>query len=300
MAAGRTSQELIVVCAAGLKGARFVEGLIARGITPATVFSYPQADDAADGFGRIQQVAASAGVDLVEAQRPEPSSSSLVFMVGWQYLLARQTGSTVVFHDSLLPRYRGFAPTVSALLNGDAEIGVTALLAAAEMDAGPVIAQASVPISYPMPIGRALELQTDLMIDLAERIYRMWLGDGITATAQDHAKATYSLWRDELDYLIDWSDSAEAIARFVDAVGYPYAGARTHTGAESVIVLKARALPDLAFERRQCGKVWKIEEGRPQVVCGSGLLLIEECRTVDGEPLAFRKLRTRLRSAAPA
>ena len=47
-------------------------------------------------------------------------------------------------HPSLLPRYRGPSPVVSAILNGDDETGVTIMKLDEGMDSGPLLAQAKV------------------------------------------------------------------------------------------------------------------------------------------------------------
>ena len=44
-------------------------------------------------------------------------------------------------HPSLLPKYRGPSPIQSAILNGDAETGVTIMLVDEEMDHGPILAR---------------------------------------------------------------------------------------------------------------------------------------------------------------
>ena len=49
-------------------------------------------------------------------------------------------------HSSLLPKYRGAAPINWAILNGEAETGVSIMYMAAALDAGDVIAQARTPI----------------------------------------------------------------------------------------------------------------------------------------------------------
>ena len=54
----------------------------------------------------------------------------LMFAVSWRYMIPREiyerpTFGTYVFHDSLLPTYRGFAPTVWAIANGEDHTGVT-------------------------------------------------------------------------------------------------------------------------------------------------------------------------------
>src|SRR3954465_4565917 len=50
-------------------------------------------------------------------------------------------------HTSLLPRYRGAAPIQWAILNGDAETGVTIMKMDEGMDTGPIISRQTTPIS---------------------------------------------------------------------------------------------------------------------------------------------------------
>src|ERR1035437_586160 len=49
-------------------------------------------------------------------------------------------------HTSLLPKYRGASPIQSAILNGDAETGVTIMKMDAGMDTGAILAQEKTPI----------------------------------------------------------------------------------------------------------------------------------------------------------
>src|SRR5579863_2364382 len=120
--------ERLVVCATGLKGAVFVDALFERGLTPSRIISYEQPDDRADSYARIRQRAGDAGVAFETDRRPGFAEGALAFLVGWQYLLPEVSGvMAVVFHDSLLPKHRGFSPTVAALIAGEKKIGVTAL-----------------------------------------------------------------------------------------------------------------------------------------------------------------------------
>ena len=50
-------------------------------------------------------------------------------------------------HPSLLPRYRGPSPVAAAILNGDAQTGVTIMLIERKVDSGPIIAQIQVSIA---------------------------------------------------------------------------------------------------------------------------------------------------------
>src|SRR4051794_8138443 len=94
------------VCAAGFKGHVFCEGLLRRGLCPVRIISYRQLDDRAQGFERMQSIAQSTGIKFVETRAPVLDADVLTFLVGWQYLLKELSRSIVVFHDSLLPRYR--------------------------------------------------------------------------------------------------------------------------------------------------------------------------------------------------
>ena len=53
---------------------------------------------------------------------------------------------TLNIHDSLLPAYAGFSPLIWALINGEKEVGVTAHMMDAELDAGDIVLQRAVPV----------------------------------------------------------------------------------------------------------------------------------------------------------
>lgn len=283
----------VTICAVGLKGAVFIENVLARGLRPHKIISYDQPDDYSLSFSKISELAQQHGIAFVDEKRPALSGHDLSFLVGWQFLVASPGAHTIVFHDSLLPRYRGFAPTVGALINGDSEIGVTAIKPNEGIDEGDVVAQKSVPISYPITIARALEIQAKSMAELAIDIHADWLRGSLSATKQNDDVATYSIWRDELDHIVDWSWPAGKILRLIHAVGSPYSGARTFVDGNEIVIDDAAVVDDLRFEQRDCGKVWKLDAGRPVVVCGEGLLRLDAVRK-DGQPYRFHKLRQRL------
>jgi hypothetical protein len=114
------------VLATGYRGAAFVAGLVAAGVCPVRVVTYPQAGDQSGAFESLVRLCGSHGIGVEESRRPRVDSERLVFLVGWQFLLGEGHERCVVFHDSLLPKLRGFSPTVNALLRGEEIIGVTA------------------------------------------------------------------------------------------------------------------------------------------------------------------------------
>ncbi|MFK3680396.1 methionyl-tRNA formyltransferase [Pseudomonas sp. NPDC088890] len=215
--------------------------------------------------------------------------------ISWRWLIKHPENKLIVFHDSLLPRYRGFAPLVNALINGETKVGVTALFGAADYDRGDIIAQASISVDYPATINEMIGKITACYIDLGKIVLKsIMAGKSPIAHAQDSDKATYSLWLDENDYKINWDSSASEIRRKIDAVGFPYKGAYCFVDDVKYRIFSAEEIPDVAIENRDAGKVIFIEQGSPVVVCGSGLLLIKACTSEEGVSLLpLKKFRLR-------
>ena len=228
------------------------------------------------------------------------------FAISWKFLIPLeinrhlQTG-LIVFHDSLLPKYRGFTPTVTAILSGDTEVGVTALFAVDEVDRGDIVLQRSLPVPKDMYMREIVSRQADLYADmLPELISSLSEGKPLSSVPQSEQNATYSIWRGPEDYEIDWTLSSDQIFNAVRALGEPYLGAFTWIENQKVIIDQAIPCQDLSFAIRQPGKIWSISDNCPVVVCGSGMLKILSAHGESGEPFLFKKLRVRLgRNANP-
>ena len=193
------------------------------------------------------------------------------------------TVSLVVFHDSPLPRYRGFAPLVNMLINGESTLTVTVLHAAEDYDAGAIIDQASVAITYPLTIAEAIARVSQLYRTLAQRLASQYLKRGViaTGTPQAEEQATYSIWRDEEDYHLNLTEHCERVARTIDALGPPYQGARLHVNDQLVRVSAAEALPNIRQEVPAVGKVMKQSASSVTVCCGTGAICITEAQYLD-------------------
>ncbi|WP_189115646.1 formyltransferase family protein [Pilimelia terevasa] len=251
-------------------------------LDPTLVRRVVSADDpgVADGsFARLRQDCAARGVpfhDRRDGVPPEDSTHALA--IGWRWLVPPAQGTTLLaFHDSLLPRYRGFNPLVTALIEGDAETGVTALLATDEYDRGDIVGQVAVPLPRPVRLAAAIDLVAAAYGALAAEIgARVLAGAPLVGRPQDEAAASYSLWRDDADYTVDWSQPATRIRDTVYAVGPPYRGARTLVDGVPARLLDVAVEDDVVIANRTPGKVIFVRGGRPTVVCGTGLLRVEE------------------------
>ncbi len=233
--------------------------------------------------------------DREDRKNPFRATAEYHFAVSWRWLIHDAT-RLIVLHDSLLPKYRGFAPLPTALINGEPSVGVTALFGSEDYDRGDILGQRKLPVSYPVKIQTVISsLSAEyaaLVVDLCQRIR-----DGVTLVGapQNEAEATYSLWRDEEDYRIRWSADADRIKRFIDSLGAPYKGASAQIEERTVRILDATAEPDIHVEDRQPGKVVFLRQGYPTVVCGRGLLRITEMQddATGRTLLPLQRLRTR-------
>ncbi len=214
--------------------------------------------------------------------------------ISWRWML--ELDNLIVFHDSLLPKYRGFAPLVNSLINGEKLIGVTALYASAEYDKGNIIEQQKIEITYPVKISEAITkislLYGKLLYSLIEKI-----NSGVTlyGTPQNESDASYSLWLDEDDYFIDWSKSATSIKRKVDACGFPFLFAKTYCQSKVINIVEANTFPDVYVVNREVGKVIFFNEHNPIVVCGDGLLEITEAHYNENKESIFPLKKFRIK-----
>lgn len=261
------------------KGLKFVEQAVSqfKSIIAEVVIGQ-DASVTNDYSSEIVGVCAAAGVKFSYRKDFQSISSKYAMAISWRWLINHPPERLIVFHDSLLPKYRGFAPLVNALINGESNVGVSAIFGASEYDRGDIIHQSSVSIQYPITIADAITAVSECYLHSGMTVLKtLASGEPLEAKAQDHRQATYSLWRDDEDYRIDWSLSAERIRRMIDAVGTPYRGALCIVDGVPARILAAEDQDDVQIENRTTGKVIFVENGLPVVVCGSGLLMITAC-----------------------
>ena len=169
-------------------------------------------------------------------------------------------------HASLLPRWRGAAPIQRAILNGDAETGVTIMQMDEGLDTGPMLLREAVPIG---PKTTAGEL-TEELAALGTRLILEAL-DGVAAGAriarpQPEAGVTYApkLRREEAQ--LDWRRQAVELERQVRAFD-PWPGAFFFARDERIRVLAAEAEP-----RAAGAEPGTVLDERLTIACGEGVL----------------------------
>jgi methionyl-tRNA formyltransferase len=283
---------------AGFKGSNFLKE-IHRDYNVAFVSSYNVKDTLDNSFKEIKSLCSENSYRFIKHNDLNAVyllDASLIFVVGWQCVIDGNCSKFIILHDSLLPKLIGFCPTVTALINGQKFLGITAFKPSKYIDKGPIYEQKRIPIKYPITIKDAYLLISRNYAQVARAILRKIKNKSLKAITQNNSLATYSIWRDKWDYFIDWNWTAEKIARFVDAVSWPYLGARTIYQGKEIIVDKVEVVADLLFENRQPGKSWSLNNGIPTVICGEGMIRIIAARDKQENKIVFRRLRQRFGS----
>src|ERR1035437_4101166 len=88
-----------------------------------------------DYYKEISDLAKRNNIPFYNRKDHDKITSKYSFAVSWKWII-KNTGNLIIFHDSCLPKFRGFAPLVNALIKGEQEIGVTALFAHEQYDPG--------------------------------------------------------------------------------------------------------------------------------------------------------------------
>lgn len=178
-------------------------------------------------------------VDAVRELEPD-----LIVVIGWYYMIPRALRELapkgcVGIHGSLLPLYRGGAPLVWAMINGEKQAGVTLFHFSDGVDDGDVIAQKSFPIEQGDTIREVLDKATRASVEIVEEYVPRIAAGTAPRTPQDHSSATVVPQRSPSDGLIDWKWDAKRIDNFIRAQTKPYPGAYTLIDGKRVTIWSA-------------------------------------------------------------
>jgi len=225
---------------------------------------------------------------LLEAVTASPPDAILVVdfaqLIREPFLNAPRWGCLNI-HPSLLPRWRGAAPVQRALMNGDAETGVTVFRLVPEMDAGPILRQVSVPIE---PTATAL----DLFENLSLRGSQIAL-EGVQCLPntpnnvfhffqeQDDAAATYAPKIGKAEGEVSWGCEATRIHNVVRALDASF-GAFTVVRGVRLKIWRTLPCEGGGGAEKNVGRVLRFSDGFPVVGCGGGALRLDEVQA-DGK-----------------
>jgi methionyl-tRNA formyltransferase len=225
----------------------------------------------------------------------------LMFVVSWRYMIPstvyrRPRLGTFVFHDSLLPEYRGFSPTIWAIINGEDHSGVTLFEIAEEIDAGDIVDQERVRIGPDDTIVTVMERVTQTYLDLLERNLENLINGTAPRYPQDSSRATYTCKRLPEDNRIEWTASSESIFNLIRAVSDPYPAAYTYLSGQKMRIWSARRMPDARrYASRIPGRIVEVRPGEGSVVMtGDGVLLLTQVQVEGGDSVCAADVLDRI------
>lgn len=203
--------------------------------------------------GPVKALALSAGLPVFQPERLsrdvfEAQLASLQADIGVvaaygrilpDWLLAALPRGLINVHASLLPRYRGASPIHRAVIAGDRETGVTIMRVVKALDAGPMMAAATVPIG---PDDTSTMVESRLAVRGAELLVETL--DAIEAgtaveTPQNDALASYAPKLSKSEATVDWTKPAQDIHNLIRGL-WPWPHATTFLDSTRYILHRSR------------------------------------------------------------
>lgn len=186
-------------------------------------------------------------------------------------------------HGSLLPRYRGAAPIQWAVIDGEAETGITTMMTDIGMDTGDILMKSSTPID---PNETAGELYTRLSVIGAELLKETItaLENGtLTRTKQDPALATKCPMLKKDHGKLDFTKSCNEVHNLVRGVN-PWPGAFALLDDVPLKIWKTR---QVETENPQLSPGTCVGDGKRGlfIQCADGLLEVLEVQASGGKRL---------------
>ena len=151
-----------------------------------------------------------------EATKPDLNVMAFVTQIIPQRVLDFPPQATIQYHPSLLPKHRGRSAINHALLEGDAETGLTIFWVDAGLDTGPILLQKSFPIGENDTVN---SLYRDhlfpLGVDaLTEAVELVAAGDAPRIEQNEDDASYEGPWEKDIAR-IDWSQSAAHVHNFI-------------------------------------------------------------------------------------
>jgi methionyl-tRNA formyltransferase len=208
---------------------------------------------------------------LLEREKPE-----LMVVVAFGQILPREFFAyprlgTLNIHASMLPKYRGAAPIVHALLNGETRTGTTIMKIDEGMDTGDIVAQRSLPIEADITAGELERVLAGQGAELLMEAIPAYVSGGAAPVPQDAGQASYAPRIRKEEGRIEWSAPAESLHNRIRAFN-PWPGAFSLLRGQVVKIWRSRR-SDLTGIKQGPGEIVDVSREGITVACGGGSAL---------------------------
>lgn len=222
--------------------------------------------------------------DAIQKLNPD-----LIVVAGWRTIIPKEIVSIpmlgcIAFHESLLPKYRGFAPINWAIINGEKNTGVTLFYLDEKIDHGDIIGQKEISIEIQDTAYNVYNKSIEASVSLITTHLPSILARKVQTRAQNDAEASYACTRTPEDGKIDWSKSADTIFNLIRGLSYPYSGAFCFYRGKKIIIEQAKLVHEKKWIGSIPGRIGTIYADNNVEICTGGdrSLLITAIR-VDGD-----------------
>ncbi len=195
------------------------------------------------------------------------------------------------FHYSPLPQYRGNAPMVWQILNGERRLGVSFFVLSEGMDDGELVDQRYFELATHEDIADAIGKANQLVAAMLGDFVPRWQAGKVPRRPQEQGPVSYCGMRTPEDGLIDWRAASETVHNFVRAQARPYPGAFSRLADGRVVRFWKSEIEPRQFYGVP-GAVVDVAPDTITVACGTGALRVLRAE-LDGEALEASAAATR-------
>lgn len=203
---------------------------------------------------------------------------SIVLVHGWyQIIPVDKLPDTLFlgFHYSPLPKYRGNAPLVWQIINGEEQLGVSFFQLTAGMDEGDLVDQKFFHLDRSENVSDALTKANALAQTMITTFLDELSFKNINLRKQPSVPASYCGLRIPDDGLIDWGKTAASIYDHIRAQSRPYPGAFTYLPDGRKLTVWSATEEETLFYGVP-GSVMAIATDSVVVACGKGAIRLTD------------------------
>jgi methionyl-tRNA formyltransferase len=280
----------IVVCAYHNVGYRCLEELIRQGAEISLVFTHDDSPSEEIWFSSVRELARQNGIPVLTSDINFKENVVLLREVAPDLLLSFYYRNMIRkevleipklgalnLHGSFLPKYRGRVPVNWAVINGESETGATLHYMVEKPDAGDIVDQEKVAITFSDTAYQVFNKVTEAAVTVISRAYPRLVAGTAPRLPMDLSQGSYFGGRRPEDGRIDWTRSALEIYNLIRGVTHPYPGAFSYLRGRRVLFWSALPIDGE-------GEPGRIMSASPLVIgTGRGLLAVGTLQD-DGEP----------------
>ena len=247
----------------------------------------------------VKQAAASRGLRVLQPERAREEGfigelrglqPDLIAVAAYGQILPKAILELPRFgclnvHTSLLPKYRGAAPIQWAILNDEAETGVTIMKMDAGLDTGDILTQAATPIRAEDNAQTLHDRLGKIGAELLVSTIRDHVAGKITPRPQPAEGASHARKITKEDGRLDWTQPARALWNRVRAFT-PWPGAFTQLPGQTPPQLLKIWQAEVVAGSGAPGEIIAAEKTGPVIACGDEALRILELQREGGRRMS--------------